>query len=107
MSVHPPVRPPGDDSSAWEDGRPSRVSRKAVWALLLGVPALFCWGFVGGVPAVILGTRARNEIDASGGDLTGRALALTGMVCGAIGTVLSVVYVVMVSTGHGSIYGTG
>jgi hypothetical protein len=107
MSVHPPVRPPGDGSFEGDDGRPRRVSRKAVWALVLGVPALFCWGFLGGVPAVLLGTRARNEIDASGGDLTGRGLALTGVVCGAIGTVLSVVYVVMVATGHGSIYDTG
>jgi hypothetical protein len=106
MSFHPPVLPPGDGSSEWEDGRRPRLSRKAVLALVLGVPALFCWGFVGGVPAVLLGTRARNEIDASGGDLTGRGLALTGVVCGAIGTVLSLVYVIMVSTGHGGIYGT-
>ena len=108
MSIYPPVRPPGGDGPAdAADDRPRRVSRKAVWALLLGVPALFCWGFVGGVPAVLLGTRARSEIDASGGDLTGRGLALTGVVCGAVGTVLSVVYVVVVATGHGSIFGTG
>jgi hypothetical protein len=68
---------------------------------------LFCWGFVGGVPAVILGTLARNEIDASGGSRTGRGMAQTGRVLGAIGSVLSLLYVVLKATGHGGFYGPG
>jgi hypothetical protein len=107
VSFHPPVLPPGHDGPGGADEPRPRLSRKAVWALVLGVPALFCWGFVGGVPAILLGTRAKNEIDGSGGGLAGRALAQTGVVCGAIGSVLSLVYVVAVATGHGSIYGTG
>lgn len=66
-------------------------SRKAVLALVLGLASLSCLGFVGGIPAIVLGALSRRDIDRGGGTLRGGGLAAAGIVTGLFGTGLSLV----------------
>jgi zinc protease len=65
------------------------MSRKAMTSLTLGLASLLAI-FITGIPAIVLGILAILDIRQSKGQLTGRALAVCGIVMGAI---LSVVYV--------------
>jgi prepilin-type processing-associated H-X9-DG protein len=71
-----------------------RVSRLAVGSLVLGVlgPLL---GAVAGVPALLLGLQGLRAVNAGGGRLRGRGLAIAGMVLGAIFTTLTAVGAVL------------
>jgi hypothetical protein len=62
--------------------QPARTSGMAVASLVLGL--LFLWG-VGSILAIIFGYQGRNEIDRSGGQITGRGMATAGLVLGWIG----------------------
>ena len=67
-------------------------------SLFLGA---FCCGvgILAGVPAIVLGLRARSEIGASRGGQGGLGLAMAGTVLGIIGCVLSVLLVILTLTG--------
>jgi hypothetical protein len=54
---------------------------KATAAMILGL-LIFIAGFFTGIPAVILGHMALNEINTSGGTQGGRGQAITGLVLG-------------------------
>ncbi len=54
---------------------------KATAALILGLLSIVCW-FLTGIPAVILGHMALNEIRASNGTQSGSGSAITGLVFG-------------------------
>lgn len=62
-------------------------------SLVLGLLSMGCAGPVAGVPAIILGSIARRDIDRSNGHLGGRAIAAGGIVSGLFGTGLGVVLV--------------
>jgi Domain of unknown function (DUF4190) len=80
---HPyPRRPPANIE---------RTESKAVVSLVLGIVSMGCAGPFAGVPAIILGSIARRDIDRSNGTLTGRALAAGGIVSGLFGTGLGIV----------------
>ncbi|HEY8074775.1 MAG TPA: DUF4190 domain-containing protein [Labilithrix sp.] len=78
VNVQPPAAPPTAES-------------KAVFSLVLGILSLTCFGLVAGIPALILGSIARRDIDRSQGRLTGRGMAAFGIVSGLFGTGLSLV----------------
>ena len=62
---------------------------------IISVPALACFGCGGlvfGVAAVITGVIARRRIAASDGMETGNGLALAGVIIGAIGAVLGLLF---------------
>ena len=83
--LHPyVVRPPA---------RTKRTESKAVLSLVLGLLSMGCIGPIAGVPAIILGSIARRDIDRSNGQLGGRAVAAGGIVSGLFGTGLGVVLV--------------
>jgi hypothetical protein len=65
---------------------PPRNDAKALLAVILGVLSVSCLGFVAGIPAIVLGSMARRDIDRSSGRLTGSKLAATGVVAGLFGT---------------------
>jgi hypothetical protein len=66
---------------------------KAIASLILGIISIvFCFGFLTGVPAIILGRMAKQEIAAGNG--TGDGLAQGGLITGIIGTALSLLVVV-------------
>ncbi len=74
----------------------------AVTALVCGLLALFCFGILAGIPAVIFGNRTIREVDASGGQLGGRGMGRFAQVVGwltilvypivAIGSILVVTF---------------
>ena len=69
-------------------------------ALVCGICAVVLWlcyavpGLVLGPIAFFLGLTARRRIAASGGALTGSGFALTGMITGAIGFALAILYAI-------------
>ncbi|QLY31447.1 DUF4190 domain-containing protein [Nocardia huaxiensis] len=76
----------------------------ATTVLLLGVLSLFCCGITGPM-AWVLGRRALNEIDASGGALGGRTQVMVGYVAGIVGTFFMIffafLYLLMILGGRG------
>ncbi|MGH3412215.1 MAG: DUF4190 domain-containing protein [Marmoricola sp.] len=76
-----------------------QTSKKAVWALVLGILGLLCCGFFTGIPAIILGKQAQNEIDVSAGWQEGRGMATAGFVLGIIAVVWGIIWVLLAATG--------
>ena len=71
-------------------GRASAPS--AVVALVCGLLALFCFGIIAGIPAVIFGNKTIKEVEASGGQLGGRGM---GRFAQIVGWLTILVYPVM------------
>jgi hypothetical protein len=69
---------------------PPRTAGEATAALVLGVCGLIVCPFFCSIPAVVLGYSARRDIANSQGRLTGRGMAVAGIILGWIGIVLSV-----------------
>ncbi len=71
---------------------------KAVGALVTGIIALVlsacCWGGLLGLVAIPLGMVARSEVKNSFGYQQGEGIALAGIITGAIGLALTVVFVI-------------
>jgi hypothetical protein len=70
-------------------------NQKALFSLILGIVSIVCCGVVAGIPAVILGQMAKNEIRASGGTQTGEGLAQLGFILGIAGSVLWIIGVIL------------
>lgn len=79
-----------------------QTSKKAIWSLVTGILSIVCCGIFAGIPAIFLGRSAKNEIAASGGSLTGGGMAQAGFVLGLISLVLTLIYVILLLTGHGT-----
>jgi prepilin-type processing-associated H-X9-DG protein len=69
---------------------PPRLSRTALLSLLLGLSSMVLF-VVTGVPALFLGLRGLRAINASEDRLTGRRLAVAGMVLGGLGCLATLV----------------
>ena len=63
----------------------ARPHPQATVAMVLGIMGWFCG--VTGIPAIILGLKARREIDADPSQYTGRGQATAGLVLGIITTI--------------------
>ncbi len=61
---------------------PQQTDGKAVGSLILGILALFPFGLLTGIPAVILGHLSRKSIRESLGRLKGDGMALAGLIMG-------------------------
>ena len=74
------------------------TSGKATTSLVLGIASMvLCFiGFLLGIPAIIVGLRARKEIRESQGRTTGDGLALGGIITGVIGTLAGIAVVAAV-----------
>jgi Domain of unknown function (DUF4190) len=94
----PPPPPPGYGAAPGY-GPPVGNNSKAIWALVLGILGLLCCGFFTGIPAIILGKQAQNEIDRTGGAQGGRGMATAGFVLGIIACVWGVVSIILYATG--------
>lgn len=72
---------------------------KAIWSLVLGIVSVAtCFGLLAGIPAVILGRGAKQEITASAGQEKGEGMASAGVLLGWLSipislTVLFILYV--------------
>jgi len=106
----PPPPPPGPPGGPYGGGggypggygggyAAPQTSKKAIWALVLGILSIVCCGFFAGIPALILGNSAKREIGASAGAQTGSGMAQAGVVLGIISIVLTVLYIVLLLAG--------
>ncbi len=66
---------------------PPRTSGKAIASLVLGICSFMCNVFTG-IPAVILGCLGLMDIERSRGAITGKGIAIAGIVTGGIGSTL-------------------
>jgi hypothetical protein len=60
---------------------------------VLGILSIFCFGFLSGIPAVILGHMSRRDIQRSMGRLSGDGVAMGGLITGYIGTLLTLLFI--------------
>jgi competence protein ComGC len=81
--VLPPVEPQTDG--------------KATASLVLGILSMTCFGFLTGIPAVILGHMSRSNIKKSMGKLKGDGMALAGLIMGYISVAVIPVVVLIIA----------
>jgi hypothetical protein len=73
---------------------PPSQNTNAIVSLVLGILGLTSCYILTGLPALILGYKARREIDGSGGRQTGRGLATAGIALGWVSVGLTAAVVV-------------
>ena len=82
---------------------PVVISTKSLVSLILGLLSLTCCGFLGGIPALILGRSELGLISENKIHPCNRVLANIGWITGLIGTILSAIwtllYIIMVAIG--------
>ncbi|HTV43368.1 MAG TPA: DUF4190 domain-containing protein [Candidatus Sulfotelmatobacter sp.] len=72
-----------------------KTSALAVWSLVLGILSLMCFSIFTAIPGVICGHKAIWGIEKSGGSLSGKGLAIGGLVTGYIGIAMGVFIIPM------------
>jgi hypothetical protein len=75
-------------------GAPAPDTSKAVLSLVLGLVGVLFAGLFTGIPAIVIGQRARRAVRA--GQAGGDGMALAGVILGWIATVFSVLIVAFV-----------
>lgn len=95
-NLPPPPVPPGwaPPPPAWSG---PKFSGMAIAAMVCGILSIPCTGFLGiilGPTALGLGVSARRTIARSNGWRKGEGMAIAGIVLGAIGIILSIVYLI-------------
>lgn len=104
---YPPEPPPGPGYGyGYGYGQPygpplAVTNGKATASLVTGIASLvlsWCCGLgLVGIVAIVLGAKARKEIEASGGTQQGDGVALGGIVTGAIAAVLGLLFLVLIA----------
>lgn len=110
----PPQQPPsggpqwGQPQQQWGD-QPQWQQQHAGWqpapqtpgsataALILGICSILVCGPICGPLAIVYGSKAKREIDSSGGRLGGRGLAQAGFVTGWIGVGLTIFWILIIA----------
>lgn len=99
----PPPPPPSYGAGPTPPyGGPAPDHKQSTLILVFGILSIVCCGFLLGVPAIIMGKKAMDEIDASGGTIGGRGKVKAGFICGIIGTALSVIGIIIRLAGVGN-----
>ena len=75
-------------------GQPPQSSGLAIASLILGILSLFM-ALLTGIPAVICGHLSLSRIKRAQGALTGRGMAITGLILGYLGISLTVFFVLL------------
>jgi hypothetical protein len=68
---------------------PQSASAKSIIALILGILSIVMFGFLSGIPAMILAKHEEDEIRRGRSPVAGEMLAKLGFWLGLIGTILS------------------
>lgn len=90
----PPV---GSFPAPGQPGGMPKGNQKALWSMILGILGFVCcFGILAGIPAIILGYQAKNEVQASGGLQTGEGQAKAGIIMGWIGVGLTILIIVAI-----------
>ena len=92
----PPPAPPTPPSSPVPPagGAPSPNNGLAIAALVLGILTFVCLGPIAGVLAIIFGFLGLKKANEMGG--TGKGMSIAGIVLGAVGTIASILFLVLV-----------
>jgi len=92
----PPPAPPTPPSSPVPPagGAPSPNNGLAIAALVLGILTFVCLGPIAGVLAIIFGFLGLKKSNEMGG--TGKGMSIAGIVLGAVGTIASILFLVLV-----------
>ncbi|HKV91009.1 MAG TPA: DUF4190 domain-containing protein [Candidatus Angelobacter sp.] len=77
-------------------GQQPPTDGKATASLVFGILSILCFGFVAGIPAIILGHISRNNIQRSLGRLSGAGMAMAGLIMGYISIAFSVLIIAAV-----------
>jgi hypothetical protein len=105
MSYGTPPPPPPPEYGApgpYGAAQPAKTSGMAIASLVTGILGIFPCCSIGilGILGIVFGVLARKNIDASNGTQKGRGMATAGLICGAIGVALGIIYwIVVVATG--------
>ncbi|MFB8281933.1 DUF4190 domain-containing protein [Nocardia colli] len=91
---YPPQQPPYGYPAYGAYG-PPQEHPQATMILILGILSLVFCQVIGPV-AWVMGKRALNEIDASGGALGGRSNVMVGYVCGIIASALIIISIIFI-----------
>ncbi|CAM4207564.1 DUF4190 domain-containing protein [Nocardia ninae] len=91
-----PPQPPPYGYQAYGGYGPPQEHPQATMILILGILSLVFCQILGPV-AWVMGKKALNEIDASGGSLGGRSNVMVGYVCGIIASVLIILGILFVA----------
>jgi hypothetical protein len=67
----------------------------AIVSLVCGILSILCCGLITGIPAIITGYMAKNNVDTNPNQYSGRGMALAGMILGSIGTVLFIIGIIL------------
>lgn len=102
--------PPAAPMQSWQDqglgantpfqppavGAGGQNQTLAIVSLVCGVLSICLCGLLTGIPAIITGYMAKNNIDANPGEYGGRGMAMAGMILGSISVVFSILYIIFV-----------
>lgn len=111
-STHPAPGPVMSPTPGHAPGYPPpyplspKTNAAATTSLWLGLSAVFCLGFLTGIPAIIIGLKARKQIAASHGGESGDGMAITGIALGALMTLVSAVGLVVLLITLAGVMGT-
>lgn len=67
----------------------------ATISLVCGIAGILCCGLLSGIPAIITGYIAKNNVDSNPQEYGGRGLAVAGMVLGGISVVLTIIVIIL------------
>jgi hypothetical protein len=87
-----------DYGSSGSYGVPAVQHPQAIIAMVLGILGLAVCPLIG-IAAIVLGNKARKEIDAAPGQFTGRGMATAGFVLGIISVAFTVLLLLLVILG--------
>ena len=80
----PYAQPAGKDLTGKPDQQSESTSKKAIVSLLFGIISIV-FAFLSGIIAIIFGILALSDMSKHGARLKGKAMAITGIVLGALG----------------------
>ena len=90
----PTFRPEDDQPTG-----PPRSSSNATVALVIALVGIFLFGVVLGPIAIVIGIRARTEIDESRGQLQGRGKATAAIFIGAASFIVGILWIIAAISG--------
>lgn len=85
-SIRVPSTAPPMNNPSGQSPPVSATSAAAVWSFVLSMLSFFCLGPLTGIPAIICGHVSVSNINRSQGTLTGKGLAIAGLVIGYLAT---------------------